>query len=171
MVFCPRETAPLLTPTHLVVLARNLLVWTPAGSSGTTTAGIPWMLRKLLARFTMLRSARVLAVSSVMARALPKKVGESAVVVHHGCDLEPVEQSRLDGACTPESLRIVAIGVINEHKRFDTLIDAVAALRAQGQPAQLEIWGPEDDAECSEALRQKSCPGVWTLERGGARYG
>lgn len=153
-VYCPRETAPLLSPAHLVVLANNLKVWSPTGSM-TFSAHVRWLARTLVGRLTVIRSARVLAVTSVMAQALPKRVRQSAIVVHHGCDLEPVCKSRLEGEDTPGSLRIVALGAISEHKRFDTLIDAVAVLREQGQSAQLDVWGPPGDPACAADLRRR----------------
>lgn len=152
-VFSPREAAPLLTPTHLVVLARNLKVWSPSGSTTISARG-RFLARTLLARLSVIRAARVLAVSSVMARALPARVARSAIVVHHGCDLELVDQSRLEGTNAPESLRIVALGTISEHKRFDRLVEAVALLRELGQPGQLDIWGPVGDPVCAVNLSQ-----------------
>lgn len=153
-VYCPREAAPLLTPARLVVLTGNLKVWSPAGST-TISARALWAGRSVVSRLAVRRSARVLAVSAVMAEALPVKVGKSAVVIHHGCDLEHVERSHLDGSVPDEPLRLVALGTISKHKRFDLLIDAVAALQKQGQPAHLDIWGPVGDQACAEALRRQ----------------
>lgn len=151
-VYCPREVAPLLTPVRTVVLANNLKVWSPAGWS-SPSARARWLARTVLARLVVRRGARVLAVSSVMARALPARVAELVTIVHHGCDLDLVDHGRLDVGEVDGPLRVVALGTISRHKRFDTLIDAVAALGEQGQTAHLDIWGPVGDEACAHALR------------------
>lgn len=154
VVYCPREVAPLLTPSRVVVLAHNLKNWSSAGSN-TISAKSRWVARTVVSRLAVRRAARVLVVSSAMARALPAGAGRSAVVVHHGCDLDLVPRSRLEAGETGGPLRVVALGTISEHKRLDRLIEAVAALRAQGQPADLDIWGPVGDPACADLLRRQ----------------
>lgn len=153
-LYCPREAAPILAPTRLVVLARNLKVWTTAGST-TIVARSRWLARTAVSRLVVRRAARVLAVSSVMARALPPAAARSAIVVHHGCDLELVERSRLDDGEGSEPLRIVALGGINQDKRFDLLIEAVGNLRSLGRTADLDVWGVVGEPACADALRRQ----------------
>lgn len=148
-VFCPREAAPLLCPSRLVVLARNLKVWDRGGAI-TFSQRARGLARSVLARAAVRRASRVLAVSSALVAALPRNA--HAVVVHHGCDLDLVERSRLDDDSAPQQLRVVSLGVIGGHKRFDMVIDAVAALRDRGQPASLAIWGPVGDDVVAQAL-------------------
>lgn len=154
-VYAPRETAPLLTPRGLVVLARNLAVWVPVeGASLAARAG--GSVRRLFARLVLHRAKRVLAVSTEMRRYLPASVASSTIVVHHGCDLEVVPHSRLDAGHSPRILRVVALGTICRAKRFDRIVEAVATLREQGQPADLEIWGSFREQSCAAALRRQA---------------
>jgi glycosyltransferase involved in cell wall biosynthesis len=88
-----------------------------------------------------------------MARALPRRWRDTAEVVHHGCDLDLVDEARLDTGLAGGPLRIVALGTVNEHKRFDVVVHAVAELADQGQPAELEIWGSIGDERCADVLR------------------
>ena len=151
--YCPRETAPLLIPTHLIVLARNRKAWSLAAHA-RLSEGARWLARTFLARLAVARSARVIVVSSAMASALPARLVPTTEVVHHGCDLGLVERSRLERDDCVRTLRIVALGTVSAHKRFDAVIDAVAELRAQGQPAHLEIWGSIGDPSSAEWCRR-----------------
>lgn len=152
VVFCPRETAPLLTPGHLVVLANNLKAW-PPDISTTSTERLRWLARTAVAHLVVLRAARVLAVSAVMAGALPRKVRRKVTVVHHGCDLRSATETTSSNASRPPAVRIVALGSISPHKRFDRLVDAVALLRKVGTPADLIIWGADGDPAHAASLR------------------
>jgi glycosyltransferase involved in cell wall biosynthesis len=50
-------------------------------------------------------------------------------------------------------LRLVVVGTIDRHKRQDLAVAAVAALKALGLDAELELVGPEADAAYAEQVR------------------
>jgi len=149
-VFVPRDTGPVMTPTSLVLLSRSLAVWSSVGAANVKTRA-KWLARRGLAWLAMRRATRIAAVSAVMANALPTPFRSRLVVIHHGCDLMEVPKSRLESGPAPE-LWVVALGTVSPHKRYDLIINQVAALRALGQPARLEIWGSRPDRDCAEAI-------------------
>jgi glycosyltransferase involved in cell wall biosynthesis len=69
--------------------------------------------------------------------------------VHHGIDLSA---ARVEPAPDPE-LHVLAVGTLRDCKGFDTLIDAVARLRADGLPARLTVIG---DGEERPSLEQRA---------------
>jgi glycosyltransferase involved in cell wall biosynthesis len=152
-VFCPRETAPVLTPARLVVLAGNVAVWSTHSNEPRRVQAVR-LVRRPLAHLSVRRSTAIAAVSRVMAAALPARAARRAVVIHHGCDLDPVATSRLE-TDSAGPLRILALGTVTHHKRYDRLIDHVAAVHALGLDAKLNIWGPLPDAQHAAELRER----------------
>lgn len=147
-VFVPRDVAPVLIRGRLTILAHNVLVWTKP-----TTMSDGWALRfrRVAGRVTVRRSSCVLAATAAIGRLIPAGSRPAYQVVFHGCDLPPIHLEEKDSALRDgAALRVIGLGTITPHKRFDVLIETVATLRDQRVAAELEIWGPvASDAEAS----------------------
>lgn len=149
-VFVPREVAPLLLRRPFVILARNRNVWERQGSS--IMERVRWLLRNCTGRAAAYRADRILAPSYAFARSLPvepKKVR----VVPHGCDLAAFEAPPRVGPTDGAPLRIIALGTVSRHKRFDRVVERVCALRESGVPAMVALWGPTPDTDEAQCLR------------------
>ncbi len=150
VVFVPREAAPILCRGRLVVLCRNMKVWR-RDPTLRSVHEVRWRLLNLAGRLAVHRAARVLATSATFAQSIPVS-GSRVSVVYHGCDLAYADHARplLDG----REFRVVCIGTLSRHKRFDVAIEAVSELRRAGQPASLNIWGAEGEANERTRLRR-----------------
>jgi glycosyltransferase involved in cell wall biosynthesis len=78
---------------------------------------------------------------------VPDADGERVHTVYHGIDLSAAARvARAPGA----DLDLLAVGTLRDCKGFDTLLQAVARLRADGLPARLTVIGDGEDRPALE---------------------
>jgi glycosyltransferase involved in cell wall biosynthesis len=77
-----------------------------------------------------------------LARLAPDVDPSRIRTVHHGIDLSAA--ARVSRAPVP-GLQLLAVGTLRDCKGFDTLLETVALLRADGVPARLTIIGDGED--------------------------
>lgn len=155
-VFVPRDVIPLLTPARVTLLAHNRIAWEAAAGSGR--GRIQSRLRRLSASIGARRAASVIVTTDALSASLRPRYQLKATTVHQGCDLAPttLEKKRQGRLADGRPARIIAIGAMSPHKRFDVVIEAVAELRRRGVDIVLDIWGPPGTPDQSQALIQLS---------------
>lgn len=153
VVFIPRETAPLLLPARMVILARNLAVW--RRSSRGVVAAARFVVPHVLGRASAARARVVLATTQSFARDIrvnPRKLR----VVHHGCDLPAMDNPRVGTGTFAAPLTVICLGGLAGPKRYDVVIRAVGALVEVGTDARLALWGSTVDEDETARLRELS---------------
>jgi len=144
-------------------------------------AGILWRLsrKRIVLWYThrqvtlMLRTALLLC--HAVATAAPESLRLRSPKVHvigHGIDTRVFTTSH-DGTLH-DPLRVVSVGRITPIKRLETLLDALALLKARGLPAELVLIGasamPRDEAYQRGLIAQARALGIETQVRfAGAR--
>lgn len=156
--FVPRDVIPLLTPARITLLAHNRIAWEETTPAEGLRGRIESRLNRLLASLGAQRAETVIVTTDALCASLPPRYRLKATPVHQGCDLAPAtwdekhRHRRADGG----PVRLIAIGALSPHKRFDVVIEAVAELRRRGIDIALDIWGPPGTPDQSESLSSLS---------------
>lgn len=148
VVYLPREVSLVFSSVRQVILAHNLNVWR-VGTGRKRT--IRWILQHLLARMAVARASAVIAPSQTFGAVLP--VSKRLKVIPHGCDL-PIPAITGDWSSSA-SLRVVSLGVVSSHKRYDLVVERVAAL-AEKVPVHFDLIGPVVDRAVGSAIRTQA---------------
>lgn len=152
VVFVPREVVPILTPAPLILLAHNRIAWEGVGPGESSRERILSSLNRAAASLGVRRAAAVIVTTDVMRASLPPISCRSAFTVHQGCDLVPAVTKTGGRLAGGEALRLIAVGSLSPHKRFDVVVETAAELRRRGLDAHLEIWGPPGSPDRSHEL-------------------
>lgn len=147
-VFVPREIAPIFLRGRLAVLARNLFFWTRTPVDAQF--GMKLRVRRWAARLGLRRAGVVIAPTQWLADHLP---ATRVTVAHYGCDVASARWTDKDAA--EQKVRILCLGTVYPHKRFDLAIELVADLVQRGTLATLEIRGVCPDPALERQLEER----------------
>lgn len=149
VAYFPREVVPRTGRPH-VLLANNLYAWETFSSSTAVGGTISAILLRRIAHRSAARARAVLAVSQVLADAMPDDLHVTAVV-HHGCDLPELDRS--DRAEDPTAPRRVAmVGNLIRNKGIEVAIEGVAQAGGDGSSWLLEVYGNVAEAAYAAEL-------------------
>ena len=95
-----------------------------------------WLLNEKIER-----SAFFATISMLNKRYLEEKGGDAAKICIVRCGVDPGQFSKRTAPLEHEKMTVGAIGRLVDKKGFDTLIKAVAILKAQGKAIELQIAG------------------------------
>jgi glycosyltransferase involved in cell wall biosynthesis/N-acetylmuramoyl-L-alanine amidase len=121
-----------------------------------TSGGRPWRARslRLVDRWSSRRDDALVALTDAVAAAARRDLGPQVSaklqVIPRGVDLDRFPA--LTPAPTSPQLRLVSVGRLVPQKGHDTVVQALARLRARGVPASLTIVGEGPEHESLTAL-------------------
>jgi glycosyltransferase involved in cell wall biosynthesis len=112
---------------------------------GPTTAVLVEATRGIGERRALRRAARRVDAFAVYdsrnAAAVKRYLGREATLVYAGADIDDFEQIAASrGSEVPETFRVVSVGVLFPHRRYEDLVDAIAIIGGDA-PVQLTIVG------------------------------
>lgn len=166
VAFFPRDVAPRVGVPY-VSLVRNLYAWKRFPSSDAVGGSIAAFLLRRMARRSASGAAAVLAVSGVMAAALPPRI-RVAGVVHHGCST-PEHERRIEHG-EPDTRVAIMVGNVMPNKGIGVVIEGIVAARARG-PWDLRIYGGLAESSYVEELQRSAAEHLGPSVFRGPAYG